>query len=94
MFREKHKFIARVFIIKLRKMSKSVLKRCLELVEEDLPTSSSSKQTKTNPNKQKKKSTIFDMIPEQKRLTVTTKTGKNQIKRKIILLHDSKFTQR
>lgn len=67
-------------------MSKSVLKRCLELVEEDLPTSSSSKQTKTNTNKQKKRSTIFDLIPEQKRLTVTTKTGKNQIKRKIILL--------
>lgn len=64
-------------------MSQSILKRCLELVEEDLPTSSSSKHAKPNLNKSQKKSTIFDLIPEQKRLTITTKGGKNQTKRKI-----------
>lgn len=63
-------------------MSQTMLKRCLQLVEDDLPRSSSSKHTKKNPNKKRNNSTIFDMIPQQKRLTITTKAGKNQIKRK------------
>lgn len=67
-------------------MSHSILKRCLQLVEEDLPkssSSSSSKQTTHGAKKKPKKNhTIFDMIPEQKRLTVTTKAGKNGVKRK------------
>ncbi|XP_055295601.1 active regulator of SIRT1-like [Sitodiplosis mosellana] len=64
-------------------MSRSILKRCLELVEDDLPSSLSSKQTKPNTNKKHTKSTIFDLIPEQKRLTITTKAGKNQTKQKV-----------
>lgn len=66
-------------------MSHSILKRCLELVEDDLPQTSSSKQAKHDVNKKQKKkknNTIFDLIPEQKRLTVTTKSGKNAVKRK------------
>lgn len=64
-------------------MSHSILKRCLQLVEEDLPESSSSKQTKHGVKKNSKKHhTIFDLIPEQKRLTITKKTGKNATKRK------------
>lgn len=64
-------------------MSHSILKRCLQLVEDDLPERSSSKQTThVKKKKPKKKHTIFDLIPEQKRLTVTTKAGKNAVKRK------------
>lgn len=61
-----------------------MLKRCLELVEDDLPVSSSSKKTtqKTAKKQTPKKSTIFDLIPEQKRLTITKKVGKSQVKRK------------
>lgn len=58
-----------------------MLKRCLQLVEDDL-SSSSLKQTKQKSNKKHKTSTIFDLIPEQKRLTITKKVGKSQIKRK------------
>lgn len=62
-------------------MSQSLLKRCLQLVEDDLPECSSSKQTKHNSKKKPKNNSIFDMIPEQKRLTITTKSGKNHTKR-------------
>lgn len=66
-------------------MSHSILKRCLQLVEDDLPGCSSSKQAKHGLKKKSKKNhTIFDLIPEQKRLTVTTKAGKNAVKRKFI----------
>lgn len=67
-------------------MSKAVLKRCLELVEDDLPVNLKSKQSKPNTNKKQKHSTIFDLIPEQKRLTITTKIGKSQTKRKCVLI--------
>lgn len=70
-------------------MSHSILKRCLQLVEEDLPECSSSKQT-AHKKKQKKNYTIFDMIPEQKRLTITKKTGKNAVKRKFQLFSIAK----
>lgn len=54
-------------------MSQAILKKCLEIVEEDLP------QIKEKKVKQKKlpqkKSSIFDMIPESKRLLVKSKTG-------------------
>lgn len=63
-------------------MSQSILKQCLQLVEDDLLVSSSSKQTKKAAKKKSKNGSIFDMIPEQKRLTITTK-GKNQMKRKL-----------
>lgn len=64
-------------------MSQSILKRCLQLVEDDLPVSSSSKQTTHGMKKKPKKNhTIFDLIPEQKRLTITKKSGKNATKRK------------
>lgn len=65
-------------------MSQSVLKRCLQIVEDDLPLCSSSKQTKKNFKKKPKpkNSTIFDLIPEHKRLTITTKVGKSQTKSK------------
>lgn len=68
-------------------MSQSILKRCLELVAEDLP--SSSKNTKKQNAKDKLKKakkgdagSVFEMIPERQRLTITTKVGKNQKKRK------------
>lgn len=63
-------------------MSQSILKRCLQLVEDDLPVNSTSKQTTHVKKKPKKNHTIFDLIPEQKRLTITKKTGKNATKRK------------
>lgn len=64
-------------------MSKSILKRCLQIVEDDLPQSSAKapKQTKQNVRNKQKSGSIFDMIPEQKRLTIT-KIGKNHDKRK------------
>ncbi|XP_031623982.1 uncharacterized protein LOC116341199 [Contarinia nasturtii] len=64
-------------------MSKSILNRCLELVEDDLPVNLKSKQSKKSTNKKRKHSSIFDLIPEQKRLTITTKIGKTQIKQKV-----------
>lgn len=69
-------------------MSHSILKRCLQLVEDDLPQCSSSKPSKQNIQKKAKKNhTIFDLIPEQKRLTITTKAGKNgTAKRKYIAM--------
>lgn len=73
-------------------MSKSVLKRCLELVEDDVAVSTTSKQTKQKANRKQKvkSSTIFDLIPEQKRLTITTKVGKSQIKRESVKKNQKK----
>lgn len=62
-------------------MSKSVLKQCLQIVEEDLPinaSSSSSIKGKQKAKKKQKASTIFDLIPEQKRLTIKRKNSKGQ----------------
>lgn len=60
-------------------MSKTILKQCLAIVEEDLPTNSASSQkTKQKPKKKQKSNTIFDLIPEQKRLTIKKKNCKGQ----------------
>lgn len=66
-------------------MSQSLLKKCLQLVEDDLPVGS--KKAKRYMKNKQKKSSIFDMIPEQKRLTITMKAGKNQAKRKSKAFH-------
>lgn len=67
-------------------MSKSILKRFLQLVEDDLPQNSSKtpKQARQNVKNKQKNGSIFDLIPEQKRLTMVTKAGKNKVKRKFI----------
>lgn len=55
-------------------MSQAILKKCLEIVEADL-IESDTKNAKKKPKNQQKNS-IFDMIPEKKRLVIKTKTGK------------------
>lgn len=58
-------------------MSKALLKKCLEIVEEDLPKCSSEKKNKKQKKPAQKNDSIFDLIPEKKRLLIQTKTGKN-----------------
>lgn len=62
-------------------MSKTILNQCLQLVEDDLPTNSTSSKTSKKKKQTKQKGgSIFDLIPEQKRLTITRKNKKNQTK--------------
>lgn len=60
-------------------MSKALLRKCLEIVEEDLPKSSSEKKNNKQKKPPQKKDSIFDLIPEKRRLLIQTKTGKNEI---------------
>lgn len=60
-------------------MSKALFRKCLEIVEEDFPKTSSQKKNKQKKPIQKKDS-IFDLIPEKKRLLIQTKTGKREIR--------------
>lgn len=73
-------------------MSKVLLRKCLEIVEEDLPKCGSEKKNNKQKKPKQKKDSIFDLIPEKKRLLIQTKTGKNGmsefIKSKLNLLTD------
>lgn len=56
-------------------MSKALLRKCLEIVEKDLPKCTSEKKNNNQKNRPQKKDSIFDLIPEKKRLLIQTKTG-------------------
>lgn len=58
-------------------MSKALLRKCLEIVEEDLPKCSSEKKNNKQKNPPQKNDSIFDLIPEKKRLLTQTKSGNN-----------------
>lgn len=66
-------------------MSLSLLKRSLQLVEEDLdlgvPKGKKKKETSVKPTKNTKRS-IIDLIPENKRLTIYEKDHKGKGKSK------------